>query len=283
MTQFLSVIILLVVAFGIFFVSRTDGTGLEKAMLMLVIAVGGVIGGSIIAALIMTSPMLAIMAIIFAAIFIGAFIQALFGDKWANNNFAKSNWATETASTKSAEDIQKTLANIQKDDIITFGKYQWKVLAVNGNRAFVITKNVILNMPLHSDSQARGAIWEKCTLRKYLNGRFLKNNFGQGEQSLIMEVSINNNDRRQRDPLPPTKDRVYVMSIDEAKKYQRDLSCELPKQYSARRCWLRDTNGSWAYYIDCEHNAIRTSGLSNQNSSCCDGGVRPVMWLKIKP
>lgn len=75
MESIFAFIILAVVAFGVFIVTKSDGSPSEKAMLILIVCVGGVIGGSIIVALIMTSPVLAIIALVFAAIFVGAFVQ----------------------------------------------------------------------------------------------------------------------------------------------------------------------------------------------------------------
>ena len=44
-----------------------------------------------------------------------------------------------------------TPITVKVDDIITFGKYQWKVLDVEGNKALIITENVIEQRAFHSN------------------------------------------------------------------------------------------------------------------------------------
>lgn len=223
----MAALILIIIGFFIFLITKSDDSASEKAVLIVVVAVVGVIGGSFVAALIMASPLLMILVIGLIIVFAVTFFQGLFEDSLENKRFAKKNVTNQVASDAPENIIQQRLADIKVGDVIPFGKYQWKVLDVQGNEALLITDRVILKKELHHDSQARGAIWERCTLRKYLNGSFLARNFGPGEKSLILEKSIENKNHFIATPIPNTNDRIFLLSIPEAKKYRELLKCPI--------------------------------------------------------
>ena len=273
-------IILVAIAFGIFVAARSDGSPSEKAMLVLIICVGGVIGGAIIVALIMTSPLLAVLALIFVCAAIFVIFQGLFGDAVANKKFAKTSTTTNAVSSASANEVIRMFANIKVGDLRNFGKYRWIVADIKGDKAMLVTDKVVLKNELHKKSE--NITWKDCTLRKYLNGSFLMNSFGAGERSLILTTNVENcNQTSQgRQPLPETEDKIFIWSYKEAGKYTKTAKCPPPSDFTARRCWTRTTNGMWAYTYDCENGP--GNELNDTSPACVNGGVRPVMWVKIK-
>lgn len=280
METFFSVIILAVIALGIFIVSKSDASASEKAMLMLIVCVVGVIGGAIIVGLIMTSPMMAFMALMFAAIFLGAFFQGIFGDSIADKKFAKDSRVSETVSSDSAGSILKTLENINVGDEVNFGKYRWVIIDKNeeGNEALFMTKGVVLHMEFHKKKEYSD--WEDSTLRKYLNGPFFNNSFGEGEKSLILEKTLENYsiDWGKRRDMPETKDKIFLLPKGQmGGKYRKYKNCPPPSDYGARRCWTRTGGRGGTYFYYC------TSGsMGETNSAWIKGGVRPLMWVRIK-
>lgn len=87
-----------------------------------------------------------------------------------------------------------TFGSYEQDNNIDNGKepIKWRVLeydAVN-NRALLLSHNGLDSQPYNA---ARGDItWEKCTLRKWLNGTFLNGAFTQREQASIALTSVDN-------------------------------------------------------------------------------------------
>ena len=63
--------------------------------------------------------------------------------------------------------------------------------------------------------------WENCDLRKWLNGDFIKSAFSEEEAERILVSDIKNGDNPQHHTKGGnnTKDRVFCLSISEAKQY----------------------------------------------------------------
>lgn len=273
-------IILAVVAFGVFIVTKSDGSASEKAMLVLIVCVGGVIGGAIIVGLIMTSPVLAIIALVFVAAFVGAVVQGIFGDSFAANKFAKDSQISQTVSDASAESVLKKFENIGVGDEVDFGKYRWVVIDKNeeGNEALLLTNRVILHMEFHKKKEYSD--WEESTLRKYLNGSFFNNSFGEGEKSLILEKTLENYsiDWGERRDMPETKDKIFLLPKGQmGGKYRKYKNCPPPSDYGARRCWTRTGGQGGTHFYSCTSNSY-----GERNSAWLKGGVRPLMWVRIK-
>lgn len=60
-------------------------------------------------------------------------------------------------------------------DIIRFGNYEWKVLDIQGNKALIITKEIIDQMPYHNKHEA--VTWETSSLRDYLNNDYVSREY----------------------------------------------------------------------------------------------------------
>lgn len=127
-------------------------------------------------------------------------------------------------------------------DIITFGHYeqdnnfyngaepiQWQVLAVEGNRILVISRYVLDAKQYNVSLQ--NVTWETCTLRKWLNGEFYFRAFSNEEKMHIQTVwNINpNNEKYGTKGGNDTIDRIFLISIDEAKMFFRNEE--------ARKCY----------------------------------------------
>jgi len=57
-------------------------------------------------------------------------------------------------------------------DIIPFGQWDWRVLAVENGKALLITQDVIELRSYHNEKV--DVTWETCELRAYLNGAFYR-------------------------------------------------------------------------------------------------------------
>ena len=75
---------------------------------------------------------------------------------------------------------------MQIGDLISFGKYEWRVLDIGDKAALVITTEVIEKRVYHNSLVP--ITWAECDMRKYLNGEFY-DKFTEDEKSKIIAVT----------------------------------------------------------------------------------------------
>lgn len=94
----------------------------------------------------------------------------------------------------------------------------WRVIAVEGGKALLITVDNIINQ---SNELTQSGIWKDCWVRKLLNEGFYDSAFTEIEKAQIVYSIIDNPDNKSQrvDGGPNTKDRVFLLSIDEVEKY----------------------------------------------------------------
>ncbi|MCL2054428.1 MAG: DUF6273 domain-containing protein [Oscillospiraceae bacterium] len=146
--------------------------------------------------------------------------------------------------------------------IIPFGGYDWRVLDVQNSKVLLITKDVIEKRKFDASTNN----WTKCELRKYLNGAFY-NSFDTSDKSRI--VSFNS-------------DNVFLLSVDEARKYFKNDSDRAAKYgKEASWWWLRspgDYGDSAAGVLS--DGSVYVLGIDFYDVSAV-GGVRPALWLNL--
>jgi hypothetical protein len=182
-----------------------------------------------------------------------------------------------TAQPAKAAAIAAQILKGEKRDL-QFGPYKWRVLEVKGDRALMITEDVVEERAYHGEKVP--VTWAACDLRKYLNGEFLQK-FADRERKQIVKTTISNPDRPtfMTPGGPDTKDKVFLLTIDEAGKYLdqkgREAKCDW---------WLR-TPG----YNSTEASVVQDNqGTLRGFLSICTWvnypvGVRPALWLNLKP
>ena len=190
-------------------------------------------------------------------------------------------------------------------DRITFGSWpqtghspqpvEWRVLAVEGDRALVISEKLLAARPYNERHES--VTWESCSLRAWLNGEFCDTAFSDEERSRIAET-VNSNPNNGSffwvNGGHDTTDRVFCLSTKEAKKYFIDDS-------GRQACFTPYASPSAGAVSDDERSAdwwLRSpGGLSNHAAAVSyDGhviglgvpvgsqtnGVRPAMWLRFE-
>jgi len=102
--------------------------------------------------------------------------------------------------------------------IITFGGYKWRVLDVQGDKALIITEDIVESR--HYNDVPANITWETCTLREYLNTEFLD----KLDSSRITEATNVNPDNKWFGTSGgnDTVDKVFLLSIGEVVKYFGD-------------------------------------------------------------
>ncbi len=130
-------------------------------------------------------------------------------------------------------------AELQPGDTCYFGTWpqekkgdpveiEWQVLAVEEGRVLLITKYGIEAGRYHQTYTR--VTWESSDMRAWLNGEFYDTAFDPAEKERIAEVQITNPDNTEMGAKGgnDTKDRIFLLSIDEAGEYFPDDD--------ARRC-----------------------------------------------
>ncbi|MDR1135438.1 MAG: DUF6273 domain-containing protein [Clostridiales Family XIII bacterium] len=203
-----------------------------------------------------------------------------------------------------AEVIQGRRRNIK------FGEYEWRVLDIQGDKALLLTEDVIETRPYNT--KYADVTWESCTLRQYLNCEFL-GEFSSYEQAGILEICNTNPNNQWYDAMGgnDTVDKVFLLSIDEVVKYfgdSGDLANRKGWYWQNSKDEIRDGNG---YFINDKYNNervgkfvnntvwwwLRSPGDGNSGAAGVDddgslgmlgatvtdeeGGVRPALWLNL--
>ncbi len=181
--------------------------------------------------------------------------------------------------------MSATLLSIKSSkvgDIITFGSYEqdndtyngketieWKVLAKEGSKALVISKYGLDVKPYNTESTS--VTWETCSLRKWLNSDFLNNAFSSEEQAKILSSNLKNPDNVLFDTKGGnnTTDKVFLLSIDEAKKYfktDEERKASATAYAKAQGAYVVDNGSCWL---------LRSPGYNRIYAACVfhDGGV----------
>lgn len=277
------IVLVLIVFIFVIFPRITGVSGLEKAVGLVVTCFIIVVGGCIVMALMATSPMLMFMGIMCVVIFVGAFIGET---SWFKNGQTMRGVDSHEISAASSDVILARLSNIEKGQVISFGRYNWRVLAVENGCAYLLADQIVAVKPFGKYSQKDRTSWEGCGLRKYLNGAFYDSSFSQEEKKLIQESVVQNWRARygyfseKPTPLPDTRDKIFVPSEKELSLYMPDFKSRVLKINGKLVCWwIRDT---CAGGID-DANCVESSGgVGSKISFADDCGVRPAMWIRVR-
>lgn len=209
-----------------------------------------------------------------------------------------------------------TLGAYEQDNVKENGaeKIEWIVLDKKDSSLLLLSKYALDNTPFN-DTIVETA-WEDCTLRKKLNGEFLQGAFTEKESKLIVTTTISRdvNEKYGTTTKKAVKDKIFLLSADEAKKYFADdddhdgqyygtslaRACR-PTEYAKKKgvytlkyatsqfpetyekfdgcCywWLRTPGKTLKYSVNVSHRGdIYYEG--NQ-INYIDHAVRPAMWI----
>jgi len=161
---------------------------------------------------------------------------------------------------------------------IMFGNYDWRVLDINGDKALVITQNIIEERAYNVKWD--DVTWETCSLRSYLNGVFY-DSFIEEDKAKIIEIKVRNerNPHYQTNCGNDTNDKIFLLNIQEAEiLFKNDEEREATFDDEVGSWWLRSTGevGTAAAFV--ASGDIRGDGFLVNDDSM---GLRPVLWLNL--
>jgi hypothetical protein len=146
---------------------------------------------------------------------------------------------------------------IKIGDVIPFGEYNWRVLDVQGDKALIITEDVVIRRRFDPKSKD----WENSEIKK----QYLDNEFYD---------KFDNECKSQIDGS------AFLLSAEEARKYFKDNK-DRKALHDGRACWwwLRSP-GIYSACAACvfEVGYVNVYGIHVFNNY---GGFRPALWLKL--
>lgn len=170
-------------------------------------------------------------------------------------------------------------------DTVAFGNYEgnteWKVLAKENGKILLISKYALEMRPYNTEYTS--VTWESCTLRTWLNGAFISATFSSDEQALILSTNIENSDNAEygTNGGNNTTDKVFLLSIDEAKKY---FTSDADRQAT-----LTDGTSVWWWLRSSGNDSGNAASVSSVGSILVygygvnyeTGAVRPALWIDV--
>ena len=189
--------------------------------------------------------------------------------------------------------LRAAYADKQVGERVEFGRYPqgangevqpitWRVLRRDKDALLVISELGLDAKPYNKDYCS--ITWSDCTLRGWLNGEFLQKAFSDAEQSLIRTSRLANNAG------PETDDRMYLLSIDEAKGLFANDDDRMIKStaYAIKNgagtnnagdawWWLRSRYGRDSFAADVNADGGFSSDIVNDASAA----VRPAFRIAI--
>jgi len=154
------------------------------------------------------------------------------------------------------------------------GEREWDVLEIKNDRALLIADKCIGTMPYHNSNCC--ITWAECDLRNYLNKEFYDTSFSAGEKKIIMTVRNRNSNNMIYGTNGGwnTQDKVFLLNIEEVKKYYESNE----KRKSDVWWWLRSPGNfnQCAAGVDVD-GSIDYSGSIEEYK----GGVRPAVWINL--
>lgn len=189
------------------------------------------------------------------------------------------------------------ISKFKVGNVVSLGNYKgkdvrWQVLDVNGTNALVISDKILDAIPYHYE--LRSVTWETCSLRAWLNYEFYKTVFDDSIRDAIVTTNNSNpsNSMYGTHGGNDTRDKVFLLSIDEANEYFEtdEVRAASGTKYakSTRPGVADDGNSSWWLrspgYEDGNaaivnyNGSVYTSGHIVSNDI---DGIRPACWVDI--
>ena len=175
--------------------------------------------------------------------------------------------------------------SIDQMNYVTFGldensePLEWIVLEKSNNKALLLSK-YLLTSHVYNDENV-DITWENCTMRKWLNSEYINTIFSKKEQGSILTTDVINNDNAQYGTKGGnnTKDKLFLLSIDEVNKYFSSANQRVAtyKGGSSDSWWLRSpgNNQHGAAYVPYDGYLVENGYVVNNYY-----GVRPALWVK---
>lgn len=184
----------------------------------------------------------------------------------------------------------------EQDNNTSDGKedIEWIVLTKKDNKLLVISRYALACQPYAAEGDH--ATWETCALRSWLNENFINEAFSSSiMQEIIPETTVpaqNNPEYEMADPGNDTQDKIFLLSITEAKTFfnkKIPMECAPTAYAAAQGAYRADNGNTWWWlrtpgFLDMPRAAGGTydGGISYiGNALYISSSVRPAMWIDL--
>lgn len=169
-----------------------------------------------------------------------------------------------------------------KKSYFKYEPIKWRVIKCENGEALLLS-DIVLDKQKYN-KRLKKVTWEKSTLRKWLNKKFMNRAFSSSEQEAIRTTKVINEDNNyyKTDGGNDTLDKIYLLSLsetDEEKEYGFTDSYGMTIKYS-----------NYADLDDYQYWWLRTPGEKNISAAAVDmsgkaygGGGESDMELGIRP
>ena len=183
----------------------------------------------------------------------------------------------------------------EQDNNLSNGKeeIEWIVLDKKDGKALIISKYG-LDCPPYNTTFSE-VTWETCTLRNWLNTTFYTTAFNTNQQSKIISTTLTNADNPAygTEGGNNTTDKVFLLSIDEAKQYfASNTARKLPATAYAKAQGAHvNSNDSSYWWLGSPGLDSARAALVDYDGSVYYGGynvsivncaVRPALWINLE-
>jgi len=160
---------------------------------------------------------------------------------------------------------QKKAISAEVGDIIQFGGYDWRILKVDGNKAFILSDK-ILEYRSFDENEGSSITWPDSTIRSYLNNGFY-NSFSSDERNAITKNT-------------ETDDYVFLLSADEVRTYLPD-AVAYDSEGKTGYWWLRSHKDYFTAYVLDSGSIFGDGAGFGKQSNRFEFGIRPAMWIML--
>lgn len=218
--------------------------------------------------------------------------------------------STELEHKAQADYNMQHLRTAEVGDTVIFGRYEqdgnaengvedleWIVLDRNENGIMLISRYLLAEQKMSSGSASFSIEWADCKLRTWCNNTFYEAAFAEAEKAAILTTTVSSTKNSSSGlSSSATKDKVYVLSLEEVKKYFPTEEERMASPTEAAVAgglfefaegtsiwWLRTRgakNSEFIYFSVVNYFGFidYTRGISYDST---DVGVRPVIWVSV--
>ncbi len=157
-------------------------------------------------------------------------------------------------------------------DIVTYGNYgdnnEWIVLKSDIEKVLLISRYPIASKPF---DESGDNIWEKSSIRKWLNIEYFDEAFSMDEQENILAMNIVNEDKYGASMCV---DQIFLLSDNELDEYFSSAANRLTGKEGD--WWGRSITEKGVSFVDVIGNIV-TEG----DDAGAVKGIRPAMWIDV--
>ncbi len=184
----------------------------------------------------------------------------------------------------------------EQDNNLSNGKekIEWIVLDKGSDGKLLLISRYALDCRSYSAQNSK-ITWEDSGIRKWLNSEFFQTAFEEKERATVETATLLNksNPEYKTEGGKDTKDRIFLLSIEEARRYfptQRDRICKATKYAEAQGSQIESLTSSCRWWLRSpgatQYNAsfVKVDGLIFQTGVSAyreKRSVRPAMWVKF--